>query len=69
MEVSPVVLSVSAVLLLAVIVTLLVRRSGLKVPHAIACVLLGFYLAGSSMAPTIDDFSTSVSDMISDLSF
>ncbi|MDT0342505.1 hypothetical protein [Streptomyces litchfieldiae] len=62
-------LSVSAVLLLAVIVVLLVRRAGLKVLHAIVCVLFGFYLAGSNMAPTIDDFSTNVSDMISDLSF
>ncbi|WP_049569372.1 hypothetical protein [Streptomyces sp. SBT349] len=62
-------LSVSAVLLLAIVVVLLVRKAGLKVLHAVVCVLLGFYLAGSNMAPAIDDFSTSVSDMISELSF
>ncbi|RKN09109.1 hypothetical protein [Streptomyces radicis] len=61
--------TVSAVLLLAVIVVLLVRKNGLKIVHAAVCVLLGFYLAGSNMAPTIDDFSTSLSDMISELSF
>ncbi|RKN47069.1 hypothetical protein [Streptomyces hoynatensis] len=62
-------LSVSAVLMLAVIVVLLVRRSGLNVMHAIVCMLFGFYLAGSNMAPTIDNFSESVAEMISDLSF
>lgn len=62
-------LEVSAVLLLAVIVVLLVRRAGLNVMHAIVCVLLGFYLASSNMAPTIDGFSSSIADMISELSF
>ncbi|MDT0443154.1 hypothetical protein [Streptomyces johnsoniae] len=62
-------LSISAVLLFTIIVVLLVRKSGLKVLHAIVCVLLGFYLAGSNMAPAIDDFSTGLSDMISDISF
>ncbi|MDT0265444.1 hypothetical protein RM844_03955 [Streptomyces sp. DSM 44915] len=62
-------LSVSAVLLLLVIVVLLVRKAGLKPLHALVCVLLGFYLAGSNMAPTIDDFSTSIGDMISAIDF
>ncbi|UED84352.1 hypothetical protein [Streptomyces profundus] len=62
-------LSVSAVLLLLVIVVLLVRRAGLNTLHAVVCVLLGFYLASSNMAPTIDNFSSGVADMISSLSF
>ncbi|TDC05957.1 hypothetical protein E1265_35065 [Streptomyces sp. 8K308] len=62
-------LSVSAVLLLAVIVVLLVRRAGLNIMHAIVCMLFGFYLASSNMAPTINDFSNGIADMISSLSF
>ena len=45
-------LSISAVVLLAIIVFLLVKKSGLKAGHAVVCVLLGFYLASSTIAPT-----------------
>ncbi|HEY5832987.1 DUF2304 family protein [Streptomyces sp.] len=62
-------LSISAVLLLLVVVFLLIRRSGLKTGHAVACTLLGFYLASSSVAPTITDFTTNVAGMISDIKF
>ncbi|MFD9357635.1 hypothetical protein [Streptomyces sp. NPDC060031] len=60
-------LSISAVVLLAVIVFLLVRRSGLKAGHAVVCVLLGFYLASSTVAPTLDQLTTNVASMISGL--
>ncbi|MEU2563754.1 hypothetical protein ABZ626_31150 [Streptomyces longispororuber] len=63
------VLSVSVVLLLAIIVVMLVRKQGLKTIHAIVCVLLGFYLAGSSMAPTIDELSTNLAGVIEDIRF
>jgi hypothetical protein len=62
-------LSISAVLLLLIIVALLIRRSGLKPGHAVACVLLGFYLAGSSWAPQITDLTNNVAGMISDIKF
>ncbi|SOD61038.1 hypothetical protein SAMN06297387_102454 [Streptomyces zhaozhouensis] len=62
-------LTISASLLLLIIVFLLVRKAGLKVLHAIVCVLLGFYLASSNMAPTIDNFSNSIGEMINSLSF
>lgn len=62
-------LSVSAVLLFAIIVILLIRRSGLSPLHATVCVLFGFYLAGSNVAPAITDISQSVASMISDISF
>ncbi|MBO8187478.1 MULTISPECIES: hypothetical protein [Streptomyces] len=62
-------LSISAVVLLAIIVILLVRKSGLKAGHAVICVLLGFYLASSSMAPTINDLTTNVAGMIGELKF
>lgn len=62
-------LSISAVLLLLIIVFLLIRRSGLKWGHAVACTLLGFYLASSSWAPQINDFTNNVAGMISDIKF
>ncbi|AKH84624.1 membrane protein [Streptomyces sp. CNQ-509] len=57
-------LSISLVLLLAIIVYLLIKKSGLKGGHAVVCILLGFYLASSSMAPTIDDVTQNVAGMI-----
>ncbi|MET8677606.1 hypothetical protein ABZW18_08450 [Streptomyces sp. NPDC004647] len=62
-------LSISAVVLLAIIVFLLVRKSGLKTGHAVVCMLLGFYLASSSIAPTISDLTTNVAGMIGDIKF
>ncbi|MEI5006465.1 hypothetical protein RB196_03070 [Streptomyces sp. PmtA] len=57
-------LSISAVVLLAIVVFLLVRKSGLKAGHAAVCMLLGFYLASSSIAPTINELTTNVAGMI-----
>ncbi|MFD7508408.1 hypothetical protein ACFV5N_03510 [Streptomyces sp. NPDC059853] len=62
-------LSVSAVLLFAIIVFLLIKKAGLKGMHALVCVLFGFYLASSNIAPTINDVTSSVAGMISNLSF
>jgi hypothetical protein len=62
-------LSISAVLLLIVVVILLVRRAGLKAGHAVVCVLLGFYLASSTFAPTITQLTNSVAGMIGDFKF
>ncbi|MCY0919044.1 MULTISPECIES: hypothetical protein [unclassified Streptomyces] len=62
-------LSISAVVLLAIVVFLLVRRSGLKAGHALVCVLLGFYLASSTIAPTLSQLTSNVASMISGLKF
>jgi hypothetical protein len=62
-------LSISLVLLLAIVVFLLVKKSGLKGGHAVVCILLGFYLASSSMAPTIDDVTQNVAGMIESIKF
>jgi hypothetical protein len=62
-------LSISAVVLLAVIVFLLIRKSGLKGGHAVVCMLLGFYLASSSMASTINELTTNVAGMIGGIKF
>jgi hypothetical protein len=60
-------LSISLSVLLLIIVIMLVKKSGLKGAHAVICVLLGFYLSSSSIAPTITDFNNSVVKMIGDL--
>ncbi|GAA2551985.1 MULTISPECIES: hypothetical protein [Streptomyces] len=62
-------LSISAVVLLAIIVFLLIKKSGLKTGHAIVCMLLGFYLASSTMAPTISDLTTNIAGMIGSIKF
>ncbi|MFE9704373.1 hypothetical protein [Streptomyces sp. NPDC005930] len=62
-------LSISAVVLLAIIVFLLVKKSGLKGGHAVVCVLLGFYLASSTVAPTISELTTNLAGMIGSIKF
>ena len=62
-------LSISAVVLLAIIVFLLIKKSGLKAGHAIVCMLLGFYLASSTVAPTISELTTNIAGMIGSTKF
>ncbi|WP_112470614.1 hypothetical protein [Streptomyces triticisoli] len=62
-------LSISAVVLLAIIVFLLIKKSGLKAGHAIVCMLLGFYLASSTVAPTIRDLTTNIAGMLGSIKF
>jgi hypothetical protein len=47
----------SAALLLSVAVFLLCKYAGLKIWHAAVCVTLGFYLASTSFAPYISQFT------------
>ncbi|MEU6006914.1 hypothetical protein ACWCRF_00920 [Streptomyces sp. NPDC002405] len=62
-------LSISAVVLLAIIVFLLIKKSGLKAGHAVVCMLLGFYLASSTVAPTISELTTNIAGMIGSFKF
>ena len=62
-------LSISAVVLLAIIVFLLIKKSGLKAGHAVVCMLLGFYLASSTMAPTISELTNNIAGMIGSIKF
>lgn len=62
-------LSISAVVLLAIIVFLLIRKSGLKAGHAVVCMLLGFYLASSTIAPTISELTSNIAGMIGSINF
>lgn len=58
-------ITVSLVVVLAVMVWLLIRKGGLKAGHAIAAILLGFYLHDSSLAPSISRIVQSVAETIS----
>lgn len=60
-------LHLSLVVVLAVVVCLLVRKSGLKIGHAVAAILLGFYLQGTSLAPSIRQAAQAVITAISSL--
>jgi hypothetical protein len=46
-------IALSATLVLGVVVILLCRYAGLRMSHAVACIMLGFYLASSSIGPDI----------------
>lgn len=52
--------SISLVALLAVAVWLLHRYAGLRLWHGLVCILFGFYLASSSLAPEIRTTVTAV---------
>ncbi|MEW2523683.1 hypothetical protein [Streptomyces sp. NPDC047071] len=58
-------LSISVGLLLLIIAVVLLRSGGMKASHAVVCGLLGFYLAGTSVAPTIHDGLTATADIVS----
>jgi hypothetical protein len=55
------------VLLLFILAVIFVRNGGLKISHALVCLLLGFYLASTSMAPTINSGLTATADIVSGL--
>ncbi|AJE87616.1 MULTISPECIES: hypothetical protein [Streptomyces] len=60
-------ISISVVLLLTILAVVFIRNGAMKVSHAIVCILLGFYLAGTSMAPTISDGLTATAEIVSSL--
>ncbi|AOW85802.1 MULTISPECIES: hypothetical protein [Streptomyces] len=57
--------SISVVLLLLVLAVIFLRNGGLKISHALVCLLLGFCLASTSLAPTINDGLTATADIVS----
>ncbi|MFE7927937.1 hypothetical protein ACFU6S_04265 [Streptomyces sp. NPDC057456] len=60
-------ISISAVLLLLVLAVIFTRNGGLKVSHALVCLLLGFLLAGTDLAPTIHSGLTATADIVGGL--
>jgi hypothetical protein len=53
-------ISISLIALLAVAVWVLYKFAGLKLWHGLVCILFGFYLASSSVAPEIHTTVTSI---------
>ena len=62
-------ISLSVVLLLAVILVVMIRGGSMKAGPAIVAVLFGFFLASTGMAPSINRFMNSVADMINQVNF
>ncbi|MEV6162449.1 hypothetical protein AB0L71_11090 [Streptomyces sp. NPDC052052] len=60
-------ISISLVLLMLILAVIFLRNGGLKISHALVCAMLGFFLAGTSMAPTIQDGLTATADVVSNL--
>lgn len=63
------VVRISAAVLLSILVFLFVKKGGLKVGHAVVSVLLGFYLASSSIAPNISQATQRVVEIIGKIKF
>ncbi|MFE4664275.1 hypothetical protein ACFRI7_13125 [Streptomyces sp. NPDC056716] len=59
--------SISATVLLLILAVIFLRNGGLKISHALVCALLGFTLAGTSVAPTIHSGLTATADIVSSL--
>jgi flagellar biosynthesis protein FliQ len=62
-------ISLSVVLLLAIILVVLIRGGSIKAGPAIVAVLFGFFLASTGMAPSINRFMNSIADTINQISF
>lgn len=62
-------ISLSVVLLLAVILVVMIRGGSIKAGPAAVAVLFGFFLASTGMAPSINRFMNSLADMVNQISF
>ncbi|AVZ73026.1 hypothetical protein SLUN_13335 [Streptomyces lunaelactis] len=62
-------ISLSVVLLLAIILVVLIRGGSIKAGPAIVAALFGFFLASTGMAPSINRFLDSIADTINQISF
>ncbi|MDX2728087.1 hypothetical protein OG894_27835 [Streptomyces sp. NBC_01724] len=62
-------ISLSVVLLLAIILVVLIRGGSIKAGPAIVAVLFGFFLASTGMAPSINRFMNSIAETINHISF
>ncbi|MBV2155239.1 hypothetical protein [Kitasatospora sp. SUK 42] len=63
------ILSISGIVLFGTIAFLFFRRDGLKVSHAVVCALFGFYVAGSSIAPSITAGGTTLAGLLGGIKF
>jgi uncharacterized membrane protein YphA (DoxX/SURF4 family) len=60
-------ISISVVVLLLALAVIFLRSGGLKFSHALVCALLGFFLAGTSIAPTIHSGVTATAEIVGSL--
>ncbi|MFB8104349.1 MULTISPECIES: hypothetical protein [Streptomyces] len=62
-------ISLSMVLLFAVVLVVMIRGGSIKPGPALVAVLFGFFLASTGMAPSINRFMNSIADTINQISF
>ncbi|GGO80931.1 hypothetical protein [Wenjunlia tyrosinilytica] len=62
-------ISVSVVLLLAIVLVVLMRGGSLKAGPAVVAVLFGFFLASTGAADEIQNFLDSLAKTIADINF
>lgn len=62
-------ISLSVVLLLAIILVVMIRGGSIKAGPAIVAILFGFFLASTTMAPSISRFLNSIAETINSISF
>ncbi|MFF5155747.1 hypothetical protein ACFY3N_05670 [Streptomyces sp. NPDC000348] len=62
-------ISLSVVLLLAIILVVLMRSGSIKAGPAIVAILFGFFLASTGMADDIQRFLDSIAETINSISF
>ncbi|MET9293946.1 hypothetical protein [Streptomyces sp. NPDC003077] len=58
-------ISISVIVLLVILTATFLRSGKLKLTHALVCMTLGFYLAGSSLAPNIHDGLSGAANVVS----
>ncbi|MEU5050073.1 hypothetical protein [Streptomyces sp. NPDC021096] len=61
------VVSLSVVLLLAIVLVVMIRSNNIKAGPAIVAILFGFFLASTGMAPSITRFLNSLAVTISNI--
>ncbi|AGI90652.1 hypothetical protein KQH42_21240 [Streptomyces sp. CHA1] len=62
-------ISLSVVVLLAIVMVVLIRGGSLKAGPAVVAILFGFFLASSGMAPAIQRVLDSIAQTVSGISF
>ncbi|MER6502225.1 hypothetical protein ABT218_23295 [Streptomyces sp. NPDC001455] len=62
-------ISLSVVLMLAIILVVMIRGGSIKAGPAVVAALFGFFLASTGLAPTIQRFMDSIAHTINQISF
>jgi len=62
-------ISLSVVLMLAIVLVVLIRGGSLKAGPAIVAVLFGFFLASTGMAPSIQRIMDSIASTLNQITF